>query len=241
MKELMQELVEAMVESATDKLGNGYPEWRWYYGDSTLVITTQQSRDPRRSSNGGEYYAYTNFEIRPDGVEVWEDLSCELISVQEYKDRSARIYPISLTKEGLERMAHLASARALQQIAPDEALDPEIVAIMDAAIAMFDSPKAGIGQLKIAVREYEVRDLRSVKPRIEEMSASQCYDELDRLAEYRRTAGRGRNPDACQARHYCGEMRKAVKKRLKQLEAPLTRPGDKRIYGPGAAAWQRGG
>jgi len=76
---------------------------------------------------------------------------------------------------------------------------------------------------------------------IEEMTADQCYAELDRLAEYRRIASRGRSPDAYQARHYCAEMKKKVKKRLKQLKAPLTRPDDGRAYGPGAAAWQRAG
>ena len=78
-----------------------------------------------------------------------------MISEAEEKDRSAKLYGVSLTSEGLERMAHLAEARALQQVAPDEALDPDIAAILDAAIAMFGSPKAGIGQLKAAVRAYE--------------------------------------------------------------------------------------
>ena len=152
--ELMQKLVDAMVASATDELGDGYPEWYWCY-DDVLRIVTQQSRDPRRSRNGGEYYSYFNAEIRPDGVEVWDGSSCELVSEAEEKSRSAKLYPVSLTKEGLERMAHLAEARALTMIVPEEALDPKVVAIIGAACAMFDSPKAGIGQLKAAVRAYE--------------------------------------------------------------------------------------
>jgi len=149
MKELMQELVEAMVESATDELSNGYPEWQFY--GNTLSVCTQQSRDPRRSRNGGEYYAYTSFEIRPDGIEVYEELSCELISIQEYKYRSARIYPVSLTKDGLERMAHLAEARALQQVAPDEALDPKVAFVIKAA-TMFISKEIGFREFKEAIR-----------------------------------------------------------------------------------------
>lgn len=90
------------------------------------------------------------------------------------------------------------------------------------------------------LREYNERRT-AIKPQIEEMTAAQCYDELDRLAERRRTAGRGRNPAAYQARHYCRETRKAIKRRLQQLGAPLTRLDDGRIYGPGATSWQRSG
>lgn len=81
----------------------------------------------------------------------------------------------------------------------------------------------------------------SMKPPIEQMSEQQCYDELDRLFRYRKTHGRGSNPDAAQARRYCKVLRAKVKKRLRQLEARLTRPDDERVYGPGAAAWQRAG
>ena len=154
MKELMEELVQAMVESAADELGDGYPEWHWQR-ENVLKVVTQQSRDPSRSRNGGEYFGYAFFEIRPDGIEVWDGSSCELISEAEEKDRSAKMYPISLTLEGLERMAHLAEARALTMVTPDEALDPKLAAIINAATAMFDSPKGGIGQLKAAVRAYE--------------------------------------------------------------------------------------
>jgi len=80
-----------------------------------------------------------------------------------------------------------------------------------------------------------------MKPRIEEMTAEQCYDELDRLHTHKQVYGRGYGPDAAQARHYCNIMRAKAKKRLKQLKAPLTRPDDGRAYGPGAAAWQRAG
>ena len=185
MKELMQELGEAMVESATDELGDGFPEWQLEdTGYDTpiigLTVTTQQSRDPNRSRNGGEYYGYAHFEIRPDGVEVWSGSSCELVSRAEEKARGVKVYPISLTPKGLERMAHLAEARALQQVAPDEALDPKVAAIMDAAIAMFGSPKAGIGQLKAAVREYEISlagCLTCGKPTMAIYCSEECAEE----------------------------------------------------------------
>lgn len=148
MKELMEELVQAMVESATDELGNGYPDWQML---EDLWITTQQSRDPSRSRNGGEYYSYTVFEIRPDGVLVYEALSCELVSTQEYKDRSARHYPILMTANELERQAHLAEAWALCRVAPDEALDPKVAAVVKAA-TKFVSKKIGFHEFKEAVR-----------------------------------------------------------------------------------------
>jgi len=149
MKELMEELVEAMVASATDELGNGYPDW-----DTSLDglwICTEQSRDPNRSRNGGAYYFYTYFDIRPDGVEIWDGSSCELVSDEEHKNRSARGYSISLTLEGLERMAHLAEARALQQVAPDEALDPKVAAIIEVATKLA-AKEIGFKEFKATVR-----------------------------------------------------------------------------------------
>jgi hypothetical protein len=64
------------------------------------------------------------------------------------------------------------------------------------------------------------------------------YDFLDHLTEYRRQNGRGRSPEAYHIRHYCGKMRKKVKAELKRRELPATRPGDKRVYGPGQQSWQ---
>jgi len=86
------------------------------------------------------------------------------------------------------------------------------------------------------LQEYKERNMK-----IEDMTTDQCYAELDRLAERRRTEGRGSSPEACYAKWYCDDRRKKVKKRLRQLKASLTRPGDGRVYGPGAASWQRAG
>jgi len=158
MKELMQELVDAMVASATDELGNGYPDWwmdEWDDQVNGLTILTERSRDPRRSRNGGEYDFYLHVDLRPDGADIWEGSSCELISSAESKARSTRMFAISLSPEGLERMAKLAEARALIQIAPEETLDPKMIAVIEAACALWGNPKQGIGVLKDAVRNYE--------------------------------------------------------------------------------------
>ena len=71
LEKLMEEMVAAMIESATDEKGDGYPTWD-SYEDGGLWILTDRSRDPRRSRNGGEYDSYTEFELRPDGVEIYE-------------------------------------------------------------------------------------------------------------------------------------------------------------------------
>lgn len=90
------------------------------------------------------------------------------------------------------------------------------------------------------LRQYQARKEKSMKPQIEEMTAEQCYRELDRLALYRQTHGRGRNAEAAHVRQvYCPTMRAKVKKRLKQLGMPSACL-DGRVYGPGQAVWQGG-
>ena len=64
------------------------------------------------------------------------------------------------------------------------------------------------------------------------------YRELDRLARFRQVHGRGRTPDAAQARHYCKVMRRKAKTELQQRGLPGCRPDDSRVYGPGQAPWQ---
>jgi len=93
------------------------------------------------------------------------------------------------------------------------------------------NPKAEATQW---LREYKERNMQ-----IEDMTADQCYDMLDNLKIKRSIEGRGSSPEACYAKWYCNTMQAKVKKRLKQLGAKATRPGDGRTYGPGAAAWQR--
>jgi len=98
---------------------------------------------------------------------------------------------------------------------------------------VFKNPKAEATQW---LRERKERNMK-----IEEMTAEECYDMLDKLAIRRSVEGRGSSPEASHAKWYCDTMRAKVKKRLKQLGAPATRPGDGRVYGPGQAAWQRAG
>jgi len=76
---------------------------------------------------------------------------------------------------------------------------------------------------------------------IEEMTAEECYDMLDKLKLRRSIEGRGSSPEACYAKWYCDDRRKKVKARLRQLGARATRPGDGHVYGPGQATWQRAG
>ena len=76
---------------------------------------------------------------------------------------------------------------------------------------------------------------------IEEMTAEQLYRRLDWLAEHRRQHGRGNNEGAAYVRDYCKKERKRIKDELGRRDLPATRPGDQRIYGPGAAVWQKAG
>jgi len=76
---------------------------------------------------------------------------------------------------------------------------------------------------------------------IEEMTAQECYDMLDNLRLKRQIEGKGSSPEAYYAKWHCDDRRKKIKKRLRQLSAPAIRPGDQRVYGPGAASWQRAG
>lgn len=64
------------------------------------------------------------------------------------------------------------------------------------------------------------------------------YQYLDHLTLFRQKHGRGRNPEAAQARHYCKTMRKQVKAELKRRGLPARKPDDTRTYGPGQTAWQ---
>jgi len=100
---------------------------------------------------------------------------------------------------------------------------------------VFRNPKAEAIEW---LRQY--REEKEMKA-IEEMTADECYDMLDKLKLRKSIEGRGSSPEACYAKWYCDDRRKKVKKRLKQLGAPATHPGDGRIYGPGAAPFQRAG
>jgi len=49
---------------------------------------------------------------------------------------------------------------------------------------------------------------------------------------------RGRSEAAAYAQWYCDTMRPKVKAELERRSLPATRPGNKRVYGPGQAQWQ---
>ena len=72
------------------------------------------------------------------------------------------------------------------------------------------------------------------------MTTDELYELKERLqARFDEVKGR-RGPGPAQTRHYCRVMRFKVNAILKSRDAPL-RPLDshQRVYGPGAAPWQR--
>lgn len=78
--------------------------WRISKEWKELVIHTEVSRDPRRSSNGGEYHFYTCFEPTGDGVLVYNDTSCEL-SIHGMGKDEGTIIPCIVGLEGLRGIA----------------------------------------------------------------------------------------------------------------------------------------
>jgi hypothetical protein len=71
------------------------------------------------------------------------------------------------------------------------------------------------------------------------LSPDALYALLDRLAAFRRAYGRGRTPEAAHARQVCATERARVKAELRRRGLRGTRAGDRRVYGPGQAGWQR--
>jgi hypothetical protein len=72
-------------------------------------------------------------------------------------------------------------------------------------------------------------------------TADELYDELDELTAHRQREGRGRTPEAAHVREYCKQRRAQIKRQLRKMGAPTSRPGDDRRYGPGQSDWQRAG
>jgi len=88
-------------------------EGGWWINEdhNELVVHTTVSRDPRRSSNGGEYHFYNCFAVVGDGILVYDDTSCEL-----HIDRMGRdagyVIPVIVGLDGLRRIAALVGLRA---------------------------------------------------------------------------------------------------------------------------------
>jgi hypothetical protein len=81
--------------------------------DNELVIHTHVSRDPSRSSNGGEYDFYDCFAVTGDGILVYEATSCELRIDRCGRDSyAAYTIPCVVGLDGLRRIAALVGLRA---------------------------------------------------------------------------------------------------------------------------------
>lgn len=74
-----------------------------------------------------------------------------------------------------------------------------------------------------------------------QLTVVQLYDLRDALDRHQEEHGRGRSEGAAYARGFCRDERKRIKAELKARGEPTTRPGDKRVYGPGQMAWQKAG
>ena len=74
------------------------------------------------------------------------------------------------------------------------------------------------------------------------MTNDELYAFKDRLQTMRDQVKGRRGPGPSHTRHYCRIMREKINAILKSRDAPL-RPlnSDQRVYGPGAAPWQKDG
>ena len=91
--------IEIAISEANSPDGGGWKmTWRG------LVVTTQDSRDPSRSNNGGEYFYYRVYHPDGLGIQVIDDWSCD------FADRRGdeMYYNCLISANGLERMAKLA-------------------------------------------------------------------------------------------------------------------------------------
>lgn len=96
MKDIEAELIEA-------EGGFKIEEWA-----GRLCIIQRESRNPRMSNNGGDYYFYKFYKPDGLGVEVWEGWSCDIAPRNEYGG-DEQYYDCLISLEGLERMAKLAT------------------------------------------------------------------------------------------------------------------------------------
>jgi len=72
-----------------------------------------------------------------------------------WQSTSSGAHRTCLSVDYAERMEARVLRESRRQFGYYNVADPKVAAIVEAACAMFDSPKAGIGQLKAAVRAYE--------------------------------------------------------------------------------------
>jgi hypothetical protein len=101
--ELLMEDIEKAVEEANSPYGGGW----WVTNSGKLVCETLTSRDPSRSSTGGEYFFYRDFISDGLGVQAKDAWSAEW-DIRDYGGEAEEYYDCLITPAGLERMARLA-------------------------------------------------------------------------------------------------------------------------------------
>lgn len=103
---LLNDIQNAMKASLAD--GNGQGSWK--IEKDSISVTTQFSKDPSRSSNGGEYSYWRDYKLVEGGVLAKDDWSCDFADYENYGG-TTEFYPIAISD--LSRVGYLAEARAL--------------------------------------------------------------------------------------------------------------------------------
>lgn len=115
MKDLIKQMVEDAIAVAEDSRGPHKPcffQQKVIAGDS-ISFCLEESRDPSKSNNGGEYYQYARYLPVETGV-----LRYEVSSYEDDEGRNEEVFPVCLSLAGIKRMAVLACEKALRVIKP---------------------------------------------------------------------------------------------------------------------------
>lgn len=82
---------------------------------NTLIIVQQESRDPSRSRNGGEYFYWKEYYADGMGVFVEETWSCDIAPRSQYGGTDDW-YDCIISLDGLKRIAQLADSRFVETV-----------------------------------------------------------------------------------------------------------------------------
>ena len=98
---------ERLVDDIERTIESAQGSWEIRYGD-TLTVTTVESDNPQRSSNGGDYFYYRHYRVSPDGLGVigYDDWSCDF-SYGDDGDENLIEYDCIISVDGLKRIAQL--------------------------------------------------------------------------------------------------------------------------------------
>jgi hypothetical protein len=79
----MNERIERALEAQASERGQGFAHVEVFMGDRRIMIDTRASRDPKRSSNGGEYDYWLRLWPAAGNIFAQERCSCDFWQPEE--------------------------------------------------------------------------------------------------------------------------------------------------------------